>query len=942
MPDPKKKAPVISPMEKRYRNAVKVNEAPKQEEGWSKGEVIGTKTYFDKAMKEAKPASGTFGGFKEKEEYKKWLIEQVQGGVKPDELINKGYADASMLPTLQENYKAVYIEKEPVAPSEKQMPINPGFTAQRNFIPETKDLYGIKGYQEVDYADPNAGNSKATRKSFIGNKEIYPLDPLKDFDEKGKPILANIKYKEGSEINKGENLGTIRAQGAVLPQGEVVATGFTETSKPIVTSTPTRLKTGNIPMTNDAINQANLNTLVEKKAKGGLVGKVKGYAKGGLFGSEGALVKDDASKIATATGQAAGLGSNVLENKSYGSTGKQNVGMAAGAAGLGAASKTMGVATALAPMTGGISYALPIAAAGIGAGVGAVKAKENNEDLAWQEKQAKLLEEQARRDAALSQSLNKQFTERKAAYGYKKGGLVQKCADGGEIFDPNSLYIGSATTSFDPNNPEAQMDASLPRWARSRGNITGDGSGMGASTPMFNKGGLIKGKGTGTSDSILAKVEPGSFITPAKNADKAAKVLSYVKGGAINKAPMLKKKADLNQEGGEPVKLSNGEFMFTPEQKDEIVKELGEDVLEMLAPEAEDGESEMAKGGLTFNKAKQILRDGTANGKNLTDKQKRYFGWIAGGGKVGMYKGGEVPKMVDGGEFETPIQKMERLNKEKKNGIVSKKGSEVNPEPQAPADKLGKSKQATTQKKSAPKTAQYLQKKEVLLNTNPSNPEIIDTTEDVSVTEKPQSKKGLTGKQWGDVISTTGNAASAAANFVFPMRQVKMGKEFLAKAGQRPIDTISPDVQDSFNKAKAAAEYGYSPQEMAALEQQNLSALNRQREAARMYAGGGANAYQAERQAIGESFGRGLQSAIASKQLQMSKQSYADQLAAQKGELSRRLFQDNLTAWNQNQQTGAELVNAGLTNAIGAKRYADVLANLKKNQATENSWTNSI
>ena len=40
-----------------------------------------------------------------------------------------------------------------------------------------------------------------------------------------------------------------------------------------------------------------------------------------------------------------------------------------------------------------------------------------------------------------------------------------------------------------------------------------------------------------------------------------------------------------------------------------------------------------AAGGLTSEKAKEILRDGTVHGKPITDKQKRYFGWVAGGSK---------------------------------------------------------------------------------------------------------------------------------------------------------------------------------------------------------------------------------------------------------------------------------------------------------------------
>ena len=46
-------------------------------------------------------------------------------------------------------------------------------------------------------------------------------------------------------------------------------------------------------------------------------------------------------------------------------------------------------------------------------------------------------------------------------------------------------------------------------------------------------------------------------------------------------------------------------------------------------------------GGLTSGKAKEMLRDGTANGKKLTAQQKRYFGYIAGGGKPKMAIGGD-------------------------------------------------------------------------------------------------------------------------------------------------------------------------------------------------------------------------------------------------------------------------------------------------------------
>ena len=41
----------------------------------------------------------------------------------------------------------------------------------------------------------------------------------------------------------------------------------------------------------------------------------------------------------------------------------------------------------------------------------------------------------------------------------------------------------------------------------------------------------------------------------------------------------------------------------------------------------------MAKKKLTSQKAKLILEEGTAKGKPLTPKAKRFMGWVAGGRK---------------------------------------------------------------------------------------------------------------------------------------------------------------------------------------------------------------------------------------------------------------------------------------------------------------------
>lgn len=48
---------------------------------------------------------------------------------------------------------------------------------------------------------------------------------------------------------------------------------------------------------------------------------------------------------------------------------------------------------------------------------------------------------------------------------------------------------------------------------------------------------------------------------------------------------------------------------------------------------------------ITPEKARQILKDGKANGKPLTDKQKKYFGYVIGESEKKMQKGGNVPEI---------------------------------------------------------------------------------------------------------------------------------------------------------------------------------------------------------------------------------------------------------------------------------------------------------
>lgn len=173
--------------------------------------------------------------------------------------------------------------------------------------------------------------------------------------------------------------------------------------------------------------------------------------------------------------------------------------------------------------------------------------------------------------------------------------------------------------------------------------------------------------------------------------------------------------------------------------------------------------------------------------------------------------------------------------------------------------------------------------------------------------------------------------------------QYKAGKKFLAEAGKRPVDKIDPEFLSAVNQAQANAKFGYTPEEQAAIDAKNLNALRADQASSRNYSGGSAaTALANERAALNQYFGRGLQSAIAGRQLQMSKQQAADNLTAQKADMSRRLFMDNMNAWNQNQQSGATLMGQGLQNLIGANRYNQELAFQNKLASGENNWMKTI
>lgn len=327
--------------------------------------------------------------------------------------------------------------------------------------------------------------------------------------------------------------------------------------------------------------------IVEQYKKGG---KIKGYAEGGTTNySERFKSVNTVNELNQAQNTQATQPNPYTKNN----TGAQVKGAATGA--LGAYGTGYFAAQTANPETSswrtagltGVSQAGPIGAviggvAGIGDQIGKpIKAKNERMDA-----EGNLIDpESARRGAILGGLLSpSKALETRMSY---KGGFTDLTGKG----YTNSLEAKEKERLANIYNQENQIkldNQKLQFNALAQDNLLKRDAGITGNT--HKDGGEIKGKGTGTSDSITAKVEAGSFIVPEHNSFQAKLIRKQILGKSPNKT------ANLNQFGGTTVKLSAGEEMFTPEES-KIITEAGYD-LNKLAPDAKDKlRAELKNGG---------------------------------------------------------------------------------------------------------------------------------------------------------------------------------------------------------------------------------------------------------------------------------------------------------------------------------------------------------
>jgi len=508
-----------------------------------------------------------------------------------------------------------------------------------------------------------------------------------------------------------------------------------------------------------------------------------------------------------------------------------------------------------------------------------------------------------------------------------------------------------------------------------------------ASRNSYSKGGKVVGKGTGTSDSIKAKVKEGSHIVPKKNAKVAEVIRKEVLGEDENS------KADLNQDKAIAVKLSNGEHLFTPEEVEEI--EANGIDLDDLSPDAQnDLRGYMNKGGKVKGYAKgggvekpdtKNIKDGKTEeylskveslyalrNKALADKDPANK---AKNEAILKYTKGKIDSLdatYKTGTIDRSSPEKYQQDLAKKLGIEIPKTSTTSVTGKGLSNSLSSKVPISKSSNASESLAETMANQDIdNAITAPTSglakgvsaavtkgDSAIDDAANLAPYEAELATRlAETTPSTTPNYSAIGSGLSTALNYGVPLLQTGIGLNYLRKAGDRPVDSIDPNYQISLNNAdnRAAnayqrASYGFTPEEQAVINNNNANVTASQRFGARNYSGGSAaNAYGMERSALNDSFGRGLASSVANRQLQLQKQREADNIAAsadnlrlQKVDLSRRLFNDKLTGWQQSQQAGANLVGTGLSNLVGAGRYEAEKRAIANRTNIDNSYLNGI
>jgi hypothetical protein len=452
----------------------------------------------------------------------------------------------------------------------------------------------------------------------------------------------------------------------------------------------------------------------------------------------------------------------------------------------------------------------------------------------------------------------------------------------------------------------------------------------------YIKGGKIKGPGTGKSDSISMSAPDGSFIVPEENSEQGMELGRSYLGWDKNE----KTKHD---KGGSEIKVSNGEIIFTPEEVS-VLKYHGIN-LDELAPKAQNkigmksgglsrkedygskkkpypkvasknfagghrsypipskadavdalhlagihGRSdvkakvyakypdlkkkkinggiviELKTGGPTKVKAEEILHDNEVYGHKLTKKQRGFIAHKAG-------------KFVDGGEKED-------WRYDKDNNLV------ISDSLHTAYDKSGSEYVFNTD----------LDKYVKLKSGSPFGLDVYDRGKN--------KKKDENGPKWLKNAPEFMGALQAAG-----------GAYGLIQAGKTPDLTVSTTLNKLSGEVRKLAEYGYEPSVLNAL---NTEIENTRRNLSTVIENTDSNSPMVRMAQLGSLLSTTIDKKVGLAYANAAEKSrkWADVLkvdmtkAGQEFDINKIKIED----WYKNQEVFAGLVNAGISNIVGARQ----------------------
>ena len=860
MPEPRK-APNRT---KKYEGATKVNQAPSKEEGFSAGETLGNKTYYDKSAPRAIPSNGGSNTPPSKE-WEGTIKKMLASGTSPEELVKQGHISSGQIEMFRPFYKAVYTE----TPPPKTPALNLDTEARRD-----RKRTDYNDYYAEEYPDfvGGGGMSKASTKYFDKKtgQEINPNVAL-SYGDKG---VYNPNFVNGSFSNSPQNLGSVTLN-TTGTNTDSVNTILGNTKNSILqqdTKQPSNVAPTYINKSSQGIGEGFIDK--EKLPSTELNPTIKNN-----FNSGGKVRKAPKRMYANGT-DITGIKKQPTQNEQNARKGANAAGNALGGYGAGYYASTpqendsesvrasiLGATAGMGPIGGAIS-----GIAGIGDKVGApVKNRNEATDEFGNLKDPTKAKQSALLGAILSPS---------KALAYRK--------ESGNWTDID----GSGYTNYLETNAKKKIAEEKAIKDKEKFNVALD---IANQERGFYKGGTIKGKGGPTEDAIKTTVskkgiEEKSFIVPAKNNEAAKMLRATILGGDPNKVAQFKKEDSKKSE----IAVSAGEHIFTPKEKQRIIAKLGEEVLEDLAPESEDESKEKSNGG----------------GVNETMPER--------------------------------VARMKKEEAEKKNKPYSASGAAIE------KSTNGKKTATKTTTKKAAVPRESIAMKQINMPTETMNQPLNDNEKLADYKIKNTEMKPETNyanaekpKSGSSIWDKTGNVGEYGA----ALGQIGVGAYNLNKT-KRPIYSIDPDYGAALNnaneaaaKAKEQSQYGFDKNQQFLLDQENKNLTDAQRFTARNVSGGSAaNAYNMERDAINEGFFRNLKGKVASNSFKMEKQNlaqdrqaYANQLLGGKLNMQRQIFQDAMNQFTQRQNSGSELVGAGIRNAINAKRYNDEL-NFQKEQ----------